>query len=62
MLRERPHGDLPNLDKLAGDLANRPMSDVSWVVNEAARLAAREKKAMIDEIDLFFAAGRLLKR
>jgi cell division protease FtsH len=62
MLRERPHGTLSNVDKLAGDLANRPMSDVSWVINEAARLAARGKKAAIDEIDLFSAASRLPKR
>ena len=29
-------------------LAGRPMSDVAWVVNEAARLAARAKKDMIE--------------
>jgi hypothetical protein len=31
------------------------MSDAAWVVNEAARLAARGKKDAIDEIDLFSA-------
>ena len=35
------------------------MSDVAWVVNEAARLAARGKKDAIDEIDLFSAIKRL---
>jgi cell division protease FtsH len=61
MLRDRPHGALPNLDRLAASLAKRPMSDISWVVNEAARLAVRAKKSSIDEIDLFSALGSLRK-
>jgi hypothetical protein len=35
------------------------MSDSAWVINEAARLAARAKKDAIDEIDLFSALKRL---
>lgn len=61
MLQDRPHRDIPNLNQLAAKLANRPMSDVAWVINEAARLAARGKKDGIDEIDLFSAFERLQK-
>jgi hypothetical protein len=52
-------GKFGNLKQLAAKLANRPMSDIAWTVNEAARLAARAKKAAIDEIDLFSALKRL---
>jgi hypothetical protein len=58
MLDERPHRDIPNVKQLAAKLAGRPMSDVAWTVNEAARLAARGKKSAIDEIDLFSALKR----
>jgi ATP-dependent Zn protease len=56
---DRPHQDIQNLTQLSDRLAGRPMSDVAWVVNEAARLAARAKKDAIDEIDLFTALKRL---
>lgn len=59
MLNERPHVEISNLHQLATKLAGRPMSDVAWTVNEAARLAARAKKDAIDEIDLFSALKRL---
>jgi cell division protease FtsH len=59
MLEERPHIEISNLHQLATKLAGRPMSDVAWTVNEAARLAARAKKDAIDEIDLFSAFKRL---
>jgi cell division protease FtsH len=59
MLDERPHVEISNLHQLATKLAGRPMSDVAWTVNEAARLAARAKKNAIDEIDLFSALKRL---
>jgi hypothetical protein len=59
MLDERPHVQTSNLYQLATKLAGRPMSDVAWTVNEAARLAARAKKDAIDEIDLFSAVKRL---
>jgi Cdc6-like AAA superfamily ATPase len=59
MLKDRPHRNLQNLDLVASGLAGRPMSDSAWVVNEAARLAARAKKDAIDEIDIFSALKRL---
>lgn len=59
MLNDRPHRDIQNLDELSDRLAGRPMSDVAWVVNEAARLTARARKDAIDEIDLFAALRRL---
>ena len=60
MLNDRPHKEIQNLNQLSTKLAGRPMSDVAWVMNEAARRAARGKKDAIDEIDLF-AAFRSLK-
>jgi len=59
MLKDRPHHNIQSLDQIASGLAGRPMSDSAWVVNEAARLAARGKKDAIDEIDLFSALKRL---
>jgi cell division protease FtsH len=35
------------------------MSDLAWVLNEAARLTARAKRDMIEEADLSEALGRL---
>jgi cell division protease FtsH len=58
MLKDRPH----NLDDLSAPseaLAGRPMSDLAWVLNEAARLTARAKRDMIEEADLSEALGRL---
>lgn len=52
LLRERPSaGGLP-LDNLAALLAGRPLSDVAWVVNEAARRAVRANRNEIDEPSL----------
>jgi ATP-dependent Zn protease len=59
MLKDRSHHHIHNFDQIASGLAGRPMSDSAWVVNEAARLAARAKKNAIDEIDLFSALKRL---
>jgi cell division protease FtsH len=59
MLKDRPHHNIQSIDQIASGLAGRPMSDSAWVVNEAARLAARGKKDAIDEIDLFSALKRL---
>lgn len=59
MLKDRPH-DLSDLSTPSGVLAGRPMSDVAWVVNEAARLTARAKRDMIEEADFSEALGRLL--
>jgi cell division protease FtsH len=59
LLHDRPHSEVFNLDRLATKLAGRALSDIAWVVNEAARLAARAKKEAIDEIDSFSAMNRL---
>jgi ATP-dependent Zn protease len=59
MLKDKPHHHIHNFDQIASRLAGRPMSDSAWVINEAARLAARAKKDAIDEIDLFSALKRL---
>jgi cell division protease FtsH len=61
MLQDRPHQTITNIEQISANLADRPMSDIAWVVNEAARLAARGKKDAIDEIDLFSALVRLQK-
>jgi hypothetical protein len=58
MLKDRPH-HVEDLSASSEALAGRPMSDVAWVVNEAARLAARAKKDMIEEDELGTALGRL---
>jgi cell division protease FtsH len=59
MLRDRPHSPLEDLSSLGDALAGRPMSDTAWVVNEAARLAARAKKNMIGLNELRDALSRL---
>jgi SpoVK/Ycf46/Vps4 family AAA+-type ATPase len=59
MLKDRPHHNIQNLDQIASGLAGRPMSDSAWVINEAARLAARGRKDAIDEIDLSSESCRL---
>ena len=61
LLDERPHRDIQNLREISVRLAGRPMSDVVWVVNEAARIAARAGKEAIDDLDLL-SALRNLKR
>src|SRR5262249_20734658 len=38
MLGDRPHRDIQSLGQIAASLSGRPLSDVAWVVNEAARL------------------------
>lgn len=58
MLNDRPH-NIGDLSKLGEALAGRPMSDVAWVVNEAARLTARSKRHAIEERDLDEAVSRL---
>lgn len=58
MLKDRPH-KLEDISNLSDTLAGRPMSDTAWIVNEAARLAARAKKDMIEESDLSEALARL---
>ena len=57
MLKGRPHRWI--VSEISGELAGRPMSDAAWVVNEAARLAARAKKDMIGDEELSEALDRL---
>ncbi|HLH90330.1 MAG TPA: AAA family ATPase [Xanthobacteraceae bacterium] len=59
LLDERPRREIGNLADIAGRLAGRPMSDVAWIVNEAARIAARAGKDAIDDIDLLSALRSL---
>src|SRR5215472_8488556 len=59
LLDERPHRDIQNLREISVRLAGRPMSDVVWVVNEAARIAARAGKEAIDDLDLLSALKNL---
>jgi cell division protease FtsH len=58
MLKDRPH-NLTVLTEPSEALAGRPMSDVAWVLNEAARLTARAKRDLIEEADLQQALHRL---
>jgi hypothetical protein len=59
MLADRPHAIMPNLADIAGKMANGPMSDVEWIVNEAARRTAHAKRAEISEIDLLASVMRV---
>jgi hypothetical protein len=59
MLADRSHADMPNLPNIAAKLAGRPMSDVEWVVNEAARRTAQAKRDELTEFDLMAAVARL---
>lgn len=61
MLGERPHVPGLNIEAIARQLAGRPASDIDWVVNDAARMAAKSGKDAIDDICLFNALGRLKK-
>lgn len=58
MLRDRPH-DLLDFSAVSKALAGHPMSDVAWVVNEAARLTARSKQDRITEVFFRDALNRL---
>lgn len=56
-LLEKLLGDLPtegplDVDGLAAGLANRPLSDVTFVIREGARLAARAGKSRLDQQSL----------
>jgi cell division protease FtsH len=59
MLAERPHAAGLNLDMIAAKLTKRPMSDIAWTINEAARMAVRTNKPQIDDICLFQALAKL---
>lgn len=57
LLSSIPH-DLPNLAKLADQLAGRPLSDAAYVIREAGRLAARAGRDQITEADVALAISR----
>lgn len=59
MLAERPQAAGLNLDRAAEKLQERPMSDIAWIINEAARIAVKIGKDEIDDICLFRALGQL---
>ena len=59
LIAERPHSEGMNLETAAARLAGRPLSDVAWAVNEAARLAVQGGKDKVDDISLFAAIGKL---
>ena len=59
LVSERPHVPGLRLATAAERLADRPMSDTAWVVNEAARLAVKSSKDAIDDICLFGAISKL---
>lgn len=59
LVSERPHVPGLGLTTAAQRLAGRPMSDVAWAVNEAARLAVKSSKEAIDDICLFGAVSKL---
>ena len=59
LLADRPCVGGLNLEAIADKLRRRPMSDIAWVLNEAARLAVKAQKDQIDDICLFQAISRL---
>lgn len=59
MLKDRPHNNL-DVQVISEELAGRPMSDAAWVVNEAARMAARARRDSIEQSDLLAAVDRLI--
>jgi hypothetical protein len=55
LIDELPHDRGVDAAPLAAHLAGRPLSDVTYVVREAARLAARAGKAAMDQATLLAA-------
>lgn len=59
MLSDRPTAPGLKLEALARALVGRSMADVGWTVDDAARIAVKTGKSVIDEISLFQALKRL---
>jgi SpoVK/Ycf46/Vps4 family AAA+-type ATPase len=59
MLAERPHAAGIDLTAIVERLRERPMSDIAWSINEAARLAVKLGKAEIDDTCLAEALEKL---
>jgi cell division protease FtsH len=55
LLLDLPKGEDVDIDALAQKLARRPLSDVSYVIREGARLAARARKSCLDNASLIAA-------
>ncbi len=62
LLRDRPHAPGLDVPGLAQRLARRPVSDLRWVVDEAARMAVRAGRDIIDDLLLARAANQLSPR
>jgi len=52
LIAELPHEGAVEVGSLAKQLAGRPLSDVSFVIRESARLAARAGKTVVDQSSL----------
>ena len=62
LLQDRPHAPGLDLAGLGRRLARRPVSDLLWVVNEAARGAVRAGRDVIDDLLLARAASQVPAR
>lgn len=60
-LEKRPHAAFP-LTPYAERLLNRPISDVTFAVDEAAMTAARDRRSRVEAADLDIAIARLQAR
>lgn len=60
-LEKRPHAEFP-LTPFAERLLNRPLSDVTFAVDEAAMTAARDRRSRVEAADMEAALARLLAR
>lgn len=61
-LTSMPVAEEVEIDPIAAELAGRPLSDVAFAVREAARLAARNGKDVLDQESLLAAANATLDR
>jgi len=62
LLAERPSAAGINTAALARKLTGRPISDLRWLVDDAARAAIRAGEAQIDDVCLFGSLRRLDRR
>ena len=62
ILKNLPAAEDLRLEKIAGQLAGRPLSDAAFVVTEAGRICVRDRKPAIDEESLRKAMEKLTPR
>lgn len=62
LISDLPHSDDIDVKPLAKHLSGRPLSDVTFIVREGARLAAREGKDKINQESLLKALGETTVR